>query len=576
MSCSCFRRDIGKVYPPKATLAKWIRSTIQESYRIRNTPVPAGIKAHSTRSVGASWAIRHQASAQQLCKAATWSNVKAYLDRLRQMLGIATTAQGHWSTRVRHTQASISWRFKPVSEDETRQLRSLKLQQICDFQQFTDVACSFLQRSKVHRCFKLHVESCRKAGHAALGLEAVTLWIRALRSQVTQQMTEPVTQWVKIKIDGARNGDEDLHLHTLKDGLADNPLDPELMISLLATELKGYKSVHGTHRTGALQYNLTALDAVQNCLRLLDSALQGLENQKHLLDIKAQALLWHYICTLEANMREGLEEEQRKEKLDAQRQWSGVEYEPNDLNYEDKLLDNLSARDGICFTLAGEAGPMKGLNEALDLWRSLLSGPDVPSLHSSEQTVFSLHLLGSLFRLMGKFPRDHIRAAGALCHLTKLLFYLEGPEYARVTLQEAEAALLQADTSSEIYVLTNCWFQLHQSHLFRVTDQRLCSLSARALGATNRRSIRRSQRYWQQTSSSMSDPASPLPGSPPPTASPQQQQKRRQQKSYQDTGKERQRSQHSKESSTASGKKPEAENPQPVFMGPGGGEEKRR
>ncbi|XP_077154114.1 separin isoform X2 [Ranitomeya variabilis] len=498
-----------------------------------------------------------------------------------------------------------------VPEDETRQLRSLKLQQICAFQQFTDVACSFLQRSKdmkcaalqrllgackdwvsrmlismhglsapdstefltitatrvhnmaywfycqrkykeasdlmaplcerlaaggpggdpdlaverVHRCFKLHVESCRKAGHAALGLEAVTLWIRALRSQVTQQMTEPVTQWVKIKIDGARNGDEDLHLHTLKDGLSDNPLDPELMISLLATELKGYKSVHGD--TGQERYNTicdllelcaeessladhrppfllelaqvlcyhdysgqtecTALDAVQNCLRLLDSALQGLENQKHLLDIKAQALLWHYICTLEANMREGLEEEQRKEKLDSQRQWLGIEYEPNDLNYEDKLLDDVSARDGICFTLAGEAGPMKGLNEALDLWRSLLSGPEVPSLHSSEQTVFSLHLLGSLFRLMGKPLQaiqsfllvrhlcsslgDHIRAAGALCHLTKLLFYLEGPEYAKVTLQEAEAALLQADTSSEIYVLTNCWFQLHQSHLFRVTDQ---------------------------------------------------------------------------------------------------------
>ncbi|CAJ0954648.1 unnamed protein product [Ranitomeya imitator] len=55
-------------------------------------------------------------------------------------------------------------------------------------------------------------------------------------------------------------------------------------------------------------------------------------------------------------------------------------------------------------------------------------------------------------------------------------------------------------------------------------------------------------------------------------ASPQQQ-RRRQQKGHQDTSKERQRSQHSKESSTASGKKPEAENPQPVFMGPGGGPE---
>ncbi|CAJ0963288.1 unnamed protein product [Ranitomeya imitator] len=49
----------------KATIAKWIRSAIQESYRVRGLPVPAGIKAYSTRSVGASWAIRHQASAAQ-------------------------------------------------------------------------------------------------------------------------------------------------------------------------------------------------------------------------------------------------------------------------------------------------------------------------------------------------------------------------------------------------------------------------------------------------------------------------------------------------------------------------------
>ncbi|XP_069826304.1 separin [Dendropsophus ebraccatus] len=378
---------------------------------------------------------------------------------------------------------------------------------------------------RVHRCFKLHVESCKKAGHTALGLAAVTLWLRALRSQICQQMTEPVAQWVRLKIDGARNGDEDLRLHTLKDGFASNPMNPELMVSLLSEELKGYKSVHGD--TGQERYNTicdllelcaedstlahhrpaflldlaqvlcyhdysgqtecTALDAVQDCLRLLDSASEASENQDCLLDIKAQALLWQYICTLEANMREGLEEQQRKEKLDTQRQWAGIEYEPNDLNYEDKLHDDQSARDGICFTLAGEAGPMKGLDKALELWKNLFSGSEVPSLKCSEQTVFSLHLLGSLFRLMGKPLQaiqsfqlvrhlcaslgDNIRVAGALCHLTKLLFYLESPEYAKVTLQEAKAALLYADSSSELYVLTDCCCQLLQSHLCRVTNQ---------------------------------------------------------------------------------------------------------
>ncbi|XP_075707951.1 separin [Rhinoderma darwinii] len=377
----------------------------------------------------------------------------------------------------------------------------------------------------VHRVFKLHVESCRRSGHTALGLAAVTLWLRALRSQVSEQMAEPVAQWVRLKIDGARNGDEDLRLHTLMDQLYDNSMDPELMVCLLSEELKGYKSVHGD--TGQERYNTicdllklcaedgplahhrpvfllelaqvlcyhdfsghtecTALDAVQDCLRLLDSASQVSENHDRLLDLKAQALLWQYICTLEANLREGLEEQQRKEKLDTQRQSSGIEYEPNDLNYEDKLHDDQSARDGICFTLAGEAGPMKGLDKALDLWKDLFSGSEVPSLNSVEQTVFSLHLLGSLFRLMLKplqaiqsfllvkhlcsSRADNIRVAGALCHVTKLLFYLESPKYAKVTLQEAEAALLRADSSSEIYVLTDCCCQLLRSHLCRVTDQ---------------------------------------------------------------------------------------------------------
>ncbi|CAJ0953935.1 unnamed protein product [Ranitomeya imitator] len=70
---------MGKGLPAsKTTLAKWIRSTIQESYLVRNASVPAGIKAHSIQSVSASRAIWHQASAQQLCKAATWSSLHTF------------------------------------------------------------------------------------------------------------------------------------------------------------------------------------------------------------------------------------------------------------------------------------------------------------------------------------------------------------------------------------------------------------------------------------------------------------------------------------------------------------------
>ncbi|CAJ0921958.1 unnamed protein product, partial [Ranitomeya imitator] len=62
----------------KSTITRWIRSTIQEAYRVRIKPIPAGLRAHSGRSVGASWAIRNQASAEQVCKAATWSSLHTF------------------------------------------------------------------------------------------------------------------------------------------------------------------------------------------------------------------------------------------------------------------------------------------------------------------------------------------------------------------------------------------------------------------------------------------------------------------------------------------------------------------
>ncbi|CAJ0964940.1 unnamed protein product [Ranitomeya imitator] len=51
---------------------------ILEAYRVKNRVPPPGIKAHSTRAVGASWAVHHRASALQLCKAATWSSIHTF------------------------------------------------------------------------------------------------------------------------------------------------------------------------------------------------------------------------------------------------------------------------------------------------------------------------------------------------------------------------------------------------------------------------------------------------------------------------------------------------------------------
>ncbi|CAJ0946475.1 unnamed protein product [Ranitomeya imitator] len=62
----------------KATIARWIRMAILEAYWVKNRVPPPGIKAHSTRAVGASWAVHHRASALQLCKAATWSSIHTF------------------------------------------------------------------------------------------------------------------------------------------------------------------------------------------------------------------------------------------------------------------------------------------------------------------------------------------------------------------------------------------------------------------------------------------------------------------------------------------------------------------
>lgn len=82
-------------------------------------------------------------------------------------------------------------------------------------------------------------------------------------------------------------------------------------------------------------------------------------------------------------------------------------------------------------------GPLKGLDEALDLWQDLISGSEVPSLNSGEQTVFSLHLLGSLFRLMGKVnPSFLLFSVVSYCIVgsydyfftSHALFFIQGPK----------------------------------------------------------------------------------------------------------------------------------------------------
>ncbi|CAJ0923427.1 unnamed protein product [Ranitomeya imitator] len=50
----------------KFTIFRWSRSAILEAYRVHEKLPPPVVRAHSTRAVGASWAVRHQASALQI------------------------------------------------------------------------------------------------------------------------------------------------------------------------------------------------------------------------------------------------------------------------------------------------------------------------------------------------------------------------------------------------------------------------------------------------------------------------------------------------------------------------------
>ncbi|KAE8586429.1 hypothetical protein XENTR_v10006338 [Xenopus tropicalis] len=62
----------------KTTISRWIRETIRRAYIARGKSPPIHITAHSTRGIGSSWAFRNRASADQVCRAATWSSIHSF------------------------------------------------------------------------------------------------------------------------------------------------------------------------------------------------------------------------------------------------------------------------------------------------------------------------------------------------------------------------------------------------------------------------------------------------------------------------------------------------------------------
>lgn len=63
-----------------------------------------------------------------------------------------------------------------------------------------------------NRPFMLAVQSARRAGHLERALDWVILWLKALGSKMALHMTEPISLWVKTKMDSADNSEEDIRL----------------------------------------------------------------------------------------------------------------------------------------------------------------------------------------------------------------------------------------------------------------------------------------------------------------------------------------------------------------------------
>ncbi|XP_074427924.1 separin isoform X2 [Larus michahellis] len=407
-------------------------------------------------------------------------------------------------------------------------------------------ACPEIPPERLHKCFRLQVENYRKLGRVERALECVVQWLVALRGRVGELLAEPVSLWVRVKTDAAKQGNEESRLRTLKEGLEGHNLDTETLVTILFAELKAYKTVRADtgqerynvlcdlleicseesgrlheravgltelaqvlcYRSYAQQTECSSLDSVHEALRLLELVPRSAQNRDRLLDDRAQALLWLYICTLESKLEKSIERDQRAK---AQGVKNLDDFEPNDLNYEGRLLEDRFLYDGIAFNLATETALSKSLDDAFMLWKQLLETPGVPAVRSPEQTVASLHLLAALYKLMVKPLQamesyllvralcsalgDSLGTAGALCQVTKLLFQLECPSYAQLFLEETESCLQKADSSNDSYLLLQQTCLLLRSQLCCV-NRRIEEGLALLLGVLQNPALQKITKVW--------------------------------------------------------------------------------
>ncbi|XP_061583549.1 separin [Cololabis saira] len=355
---------------------------------------------------------------------------------------------------------------------------------------------------RLNRPFMLAVLTSRRAGELERALQWVILWLKALGDNITTHMAEPVTLWVKTKMDACNS--EVLKLRTLRDGFGPDVPDERVMLCLLEEELRVYKELpkdtaqerYNTlcdlleicHEESPLthlravylcemaqvvcfqdfseQTDCSAVDFTHEALRLLKEEPETPENTDRLQDDKAHALLWDYICSLEKKLQEAIECNRKRGELREQMLCVGNPPSNNDLDYEDKkkTCDYTLVYEGLKFNLATDNEFCQPLERALDVWSALFKSRALPSVRNTRQTCRSIAVAAALFRLMGKslkaletyqlgigFSRELADArscASFLCQSASILLDMGSPELALAQLDEAEK-VLTSDSADE-------------------------------------------------------------------------------------------------------------------------------
>ncbi|XP_059426784.1 separin [Carassius carassius] len=357
---------------------------------------------------------------------------------------------------------------------------------------------------RVNRCFMLTVQCSRRGGQLERALDWIVRWIQVLGTQILDNFAEPVSLWVKTKCDAARAGEDDTRLRTLRDGLGQAIVDEEVMMCLLEEELRLYKEQTGDtaqeryntlcdlldicheetphtlrratylcemaqvvcYQDFSQQTDCLAVDFTHEALRLLDSEPETAENADRLMDEKAHASLWLYICTLETNLQEAVDTEKRLRAVQEENKME-MNMDPvptNDLEYEDKQKSQESqlVYDGLRFNLLAQSKLSEPLDRCLSLWRNLLKG-SVPAVRDPKLTASSMTLMAALYTLMGKHLQalegyqlaaalfrslgDAQNSANAFCQSARILLYLGCPPLAQVELEKAEQSLTSVPNS---------------------------------------------------------------------------------------------------------------------------------